>query len=211
MENEKTNDVQFTAAKVVSWIFHPLLIPLYGLLIIFAAPTLFCYLPFKVKKILFLVLITNNVLIPLSLIPFLRYRKLIGSWSIEKRKERIIPLIAVLILYSITTFIMVGLPIPVFVKGFFISTAFLILIVLVINFWWKISLHSAGAGALLGIVVTLSLRMSVSLTWFLILSVMISGLVLTSRLKLSMTSPAQVYIGFLTGLAEMTLFLILFQ
>lgn len=211
MENEKTNNVQFTSAKVISWIFHPLLIPLYGLLIIFAAPTLFWYLPFKVKKILFLVLMTNNVLIPLSFIPFLKYRKLIGSWSIEKRKERIIPLIAVLILYSITAFIMVGLPLPVFVKGFFISTSLLILIVLVINFWWKISLHSAGAGALLGIVVTLSFRMSVSLTWFLIPAVLISGLVLASRLKLDINSPVQVYIGFLTGLAEMSLFLILFQ
>lgn len=211
MENEKSDNVQITAAKVISWIFHPLFIPLYGLLIIFAAPTLFWYLPFKVKKILFLVLMTNNVLIPLSLIPFLRYRKLIGSWSVEKRKERIIPLIAVLILYSITTFIMVGLPIPVFVKGFFISTSFLILIVLVITFWWKISLHSAGAGALLGIVVTLSLRMSASLTWFLIPAVLISGMVLASRLKLNMNNPGQVYIGFFAGLAEMSLFLILFQ
>jgi hypothetical protein len=211
MENEKSDNVQITAAKVISWIFHPLFIPLYGLLIIFAAPTLFWYLPFKVKKILFLVLMTNNVLIPLSLIPFLRYRKLIGSWSVEKRKERIIPLIAVLILYSITTFIMVGLQIPVFVKGFFISTSFLILIVLVITFWWKISLHSAGAGALLGIVVTLSLRMSASLTWFLIPAVLISGMVLASRLKLNMNNPGQVYIGFFAGLAEMSLFLILFQ
>jgi hypothetical protein len=211
MESENTSNEQFTVAKVISWVFHPLFIPLYGLLIIFAAPTLFWYLPFKVKKILFLVLMINNVLIPLSLIPFLRYRKLIGSWQIEKRKERIIPLIAVLTLYSITTFIMIGLPIPVFVKAYFISTALLVLIVLVINFWWKISLHSVGAGALLGIVVTLSLRMSVSLTWFLIPAVLISGLVLTSRLKLNKNSPVQVYIGFLTGLTEMSLFLLLYQ
>lgn len=211
METEKSDHVQITAAKVISWTFHPLFIPLYGLLIIFAAPTLFWYIPFKVKKILFLVLMTNNVLIPLSLIPFLRYRKLIGSWSVEKRNERIIPLIAVLILYSITTFIMIGLPIPLFVKGFFISTSFLILIVLVITFWWKISLHSAGAGALLGIVMTLSLRMSVSLTWFLIPAVLISGLVLASRLKLNMNNPGQVYIGYFTGLVEMSLFLMLFQ
>jgi hypothetical protein len=80
---------------------------------------------------------------------------------------------------------MFRLQIPIFVKTYIFSTSFLALTVLVINLWWKISLHSAGAGALIGIVIALSLKMSVPLTWFLIPAVLIAGLVLSSRLKLN--------------------------
>jgi hypothetical protein len=210
METKKTTDIQVTAAKIISLVFHPLFIPLYGLIIIFTAPTLFWYLPLKVKKILLLILLTNNILIPVSLMPFFRYRNIISSWVVEKRSERVIPLLSVAILYSVTSFIMFRLQIPIFVKTYIFSTSFLALTVLVINLWWKISLHSAGAGALIGIVIALSLKMSVPLTWFLIPAVLIAGLVLSSRLKLNSHDSAQVYIGFLTGLTGMSLFMLFF-
>lgn len=210
MEKERTTDLQSTFAKIISVLFHPLLMPLYGLLIIFSAPTLFWYLPFKVKKILFLVLMINNVMIPVSLMPFFRYRNIISSWIIENRSERVIPLFCVALLYSITSFVTYRLEIPLFVKAYFFSTFFLVLAVLVINMWWKISIHSVGAGALIGIVLTLSVKMSTPLTWFLIPAILIAGLVLSSRLKLCMHDSAQVYTGFFTGLAGMTLFMLFF-
>jgi len=40
--------------------------------------------------------------------------------------------------------------------------------VTVINFWWKISLHSVGAGALIGLVLMLSLKMLAPLDLYLI-------------------------------------------
>jgi hypothetical protein len=210
MEKEKTTDIQITIAKIISLVFHPLFMPLYGLVIIFSAPTLFWYLPFKVKKILFLVMMTNNVMIPVSLMPFFRYRNIISSWVIEKRNERVIPLFSVALLYSVTSIIMYRFQIPLFVKAYFFSTFFLVLAVLLINMWWKISIHSVGAGALTGIVFTLSVKMSTLLTWYLIPSVIVAGLVLSSRLKLSSHDSAQVYIGFITGLSGMTLFMLFF-
>ena len=211
METENTKDMNETAAKIISWIFHPLFVPVYGLLIIFTAPTLFWYIPVKVKSLLLLVFMINNVLIPLSLTPFLKYRNLISSWTVEKRSERIVPLFSLMILYSITTLIMARLPIPVFIKYYFFSVTFLVLVVLVVTFWWKISLHSAGAGALSALIITLSVRMSVPLTWVLIPAVLTSGLILASRLKLNRNNPSQVYSGYLAGLLEMSLFMLLFQ
>ena len=197
-------------AKLISVIFHPLFIPLYGMLIIFTAPTLFWYIPFKVKKILFLVVTTNNILIPISLMPFFRYRNIISSWIIETRKERIIPLLSVSFFYAITSIIMFRLQIPVFLKAYIFSISFIALTTTLINFWWKISLHSVGVGVLAGIVIVLSLKMSVSLTWFLLPVLLIGGLVLSSRLKLNSHNGAQVYIGFLTGFAGMCLFMLFF-
>jgi len=210
METEKKTDVQVTFAKIISFFFHPLFMPLYGLMIIFSAPTLYSYLPFNVKKILIFILLINNILIPLSLMPFFRYRNIISSWVIEKRNERTIPLFSVALLYSITSFIMYRFQIPLFVKAYIFSTSFLVLAVLLINLWWKISIHSVGAGALTAIVFTLSVKMATPLTWFLIPTVIVAGLVLSSRLKLNSHDSAQVYLGFLAGLAGISLFMLFF-
>ena len=78
-------------AKIITIVFHPLLMPLYGLLILFSAPTFLGYLPLPVKRILFIIVLVNNVLIPLTLLPFFRYRNVITSYRIEERSERIIP------------------------------------------------------------------------------------------------------------------------
>lgn len=210
MDKKRTASIQETIAKLISVIFHPLVIPLYGMLIIFTAPTLFWYIPFKVKKILFLVVTTNNILIPILLMPFFRYRNIISSWIIETRKERIIPLLSVSFFYAITSIIMFRLQIPVFLKAYIFSISFIALTTTLINFWWKISLHSVGVGVLAGIVIVLSLKMWVPLTWFLIPVILIGGLVLSSRLKLNSHNGSQVYIGFLTGFAGIYLFMLFF-
>jgi hypothetical protein len=210
MITDKNTSFHEKLSKIVSVIFHPLLIPLYGLLIIFFAPTMFWYLPLKVKEILFLVVVVNNVLIPFLLMPLFRYNNIISAWTIESRKERILPLLSVSLLYSITAYILYRFQIPMFVKSFALAISFIALTVTIINFWWKISLYSTGAGALTGIVVTLSLKMNIPLFWFLIPVIILSGLILSSRLKLNFHNSAQVYVGYLTGLLGLNLFMLYF-
>jgi membrane-associated phospholipid phosphatase len=211
MESGRDETVQINAAKIISLVFHPLLVPLYGIVVIFTAPTLFWYLPFNLKKILILLILANNVIIPVSLMPFLRYRNIINSWALETRGERVIPLLSASLLYFVTSFIMFRLQIPLFLKAYSYSISFISILVLVINFWWKISLHATGAGVLAGIVVILSLKMSAYLIWFIIPVILVAGLVLSSRLKLNSHNPLQVYTGFLTGFAGLCLFMLLLQ
>jgi hypothetical protein len=207
--NEPKNSFS-TLAKIITVIFHPLLMPVYGMAIIFSAPTLFGYLPFPVKKLLFLILLVNNVLLPLSMLPFFIHMNIISSWSLSDRKERIIPLVITTILYCTTSFIIFRFPIPVFFKSFIYATAFLSLIVTVINFRWKISLHSVGAGALIALVIILSLKMFTPLVWYLISAVIAGGLILSSRLKLNFHNPQQVWFGFFTGIIGLALFMMFF-
>ena len=209
MTSEPETDINHTMAKVMSVLFHPLFMPVYGMLIIFSAPTLLGYLPMPVKKILFTVVLINNVVIPLLLMPFFRFRNIISSYEMEERKERIFPLIAVTLLYSITSIVIYGFQIPVLFKSFFISSSFLVLIVTIINFWWKISVHSVGAGALTALVFVLSIKMYTALTWYIIAVILVAGLILSSRLNLSTHSPAQVWAGFAAGLAVLTVLMLL--
>jgi hypothetical protein len=211
METEEQKDLLVKPAKIISIVFHPLLMPVYGMVIIFSAPTLFGYLPFNVKKLLLLIMLVNNILLPLSFLPFFIHRNVITSWAITERKERNIPLIITTILYCVTSFIIFRLPIPLFLKSFIFASAFLSLMVTVINLWWKISLHSVGAGALIGLVLMLSLKMLTPLDWYLSSVIIAGGLILSSRLKLNLHNPQQVWVGLSAGFFGLTVSMMLFQ
>jgi hypothetical protein len=210
MDNKRYEDFSVKAAKTVAVIFHPLLMPVYGLVIIFMAPTLYNYVPFEIKKLLILIVLVNNVLLPLSLIPLLVHNNLVMSWFMNERKDRIIPLIMSTILYIVTIYIIFRFPLASFLKSFFIATGFLSLTSTLINFWWKISLHSIGAGSLLALVLILSIKMYTPLLWYIIPAVLAGGLILASRLQLNLHNPGQVWAGFMTGFLEFSLILMLF-
>lgn len=196
-------------AKIVSIVFHPLFMPLYGLIILLTAPTFLMYLPIETKRILFNVVLINNVFIPMALLPFFRFRNIISSYHIDDMKERIIPLLTTSILYCTTSFIVFRFQIPFFLKSFIFATSIVSIIVSMINFWWKISIHAVGAGALTATVFSLSIKIYTPLTLYLLAVILASGLVLSSRLRLNSHEPSQVWIGFLTGFIGMALFILL--
>jgi hypothetical protein len=192
MELNRRKELQEKAAKIVSILFHPLFMPVYGLLVIFFAPTLFWYLPFRVKEILFFIFLINNILIPVSLLPFLRYRNLISSWSIGERSERVIPLLIISLLYSVTSYILFKLQIPVFVKAYTYSLALLAMVLFIINLKWKISLHAAGGGAITAVIFVLSVKMGVPLPLQTAIALILSGIVMSARLMMNVHDQREV-------------------
>jgi len=102
---ERTISIDDRLAQIVSAVFHPLLMPFYGLLIIFTAPCLYGYLPSPVKKAMYFIVLVDNMLLPVMLITYFRYRSIISSWSVDNRKERIIPLIVTSFFYSFTVYL----------------------------------------------------------------------------------------------------------
>ena len=197
-------------AKIISVVFHPLLMPLYGLLIIFSTPTIFAYLPFAQKKVMILIVAINNILLPLSLLPYFKWRKVISTWTIDERKERIIPMALTSVLYFLTFYIVIRYSIPLFIKSVILSTALISFAVTLINFRWKVSIHSVGAGALTSLIFVLAFKMHASLTLLIILAVLVSGLILSSRLWLNSHNPKEVWLGYLVGIAGMGLLLLVF-
>jgi hypothetical protein len=210
MQDEEKNGIADKLAKVVYVVFYPLLIPVYGMLLLFSAPTLLGYLPGSIKKIVLIILITNNLFVPLAFMPFLRFRGYISSFRMDDRQERIIPLLLSALLYSVTAYIFIKFQIPFFIKSYIFSVFFLVIAATVINFWYKISIHAIAAGGLTALVFILSLRMHVPLTEYIIMTVIFSGLVLSAGLQLRRHSPAEVWTGFLTGVAGMIFILLIF-
>ena len=209
MKSEKFNAYFTLLAETVSVLFHPILMPLYGLLIIFYAPTILAYLPSTVKKFLILIVLINNVFVPLSLLPYFKYRSIITSWTISERKERILPLIVTSVLYLVTAYIIYRFKIPGFIKSFLVVSAFLVVCVTILNFWWKISIHAVGAGAITALLVILSILMQADLIVFIVTAILISGLVMSARLFLDSHKPAEVWFGYFLGIAGSGLTLLL--
>lgn len=211
MDSSRSEVFNDKLARTISVIFHPFLMPVYGLLIIFIAPTLYNYLPSAVKKLVIFVVLTNNVLLPLSLIPLLVHNNIIRSWFLNERSDRLIPLIISTILYFLTTYIIFRFHVPGMLKLFFIATACLSLIATLINFWWKISLYSIGTGEILALILVLSFKMYTPLLWYLIPSILAGGLILSARLQLGLHNPGQVWAGFFTGFLGFAVIVILLQ
>jgi hypothetical protein len=144
----------------------------------------------------------------MSLMPFLFHRGIITTWTVNDRKERLIPLILTTVLYLATSYIIFKFPLPLFLKSFIFGATFLSVLVTVINLKWKISIHSVSAGALLAMVLILSFRMYTPLVWHIISVAVAGGIVLSSRLRLNYHNPLQVWFGLFTGFAGLTLFML---
>ena len=197
-------------ARIISIIFHPLLMPVYGMAIIFSAPTLYTYIPFEVKRLVILIVLVNNVLLPLSLLPFFIHSRMISSWSMNERQDRVIPLIINTMLYIVTSYILFRFTVPHFLKSYIMTVGLLSLIATLINLRWKISLYSMGAGLLLSVVIMLSVKMYTPLIWYIIPAGIAAGFVLSSRLQLNYHNPGQVWCGFFAGLLGFSLLIMLF-
>lgn len=208
---EKMNDLPEKVAKVISVIFHPLFIPLYGMIIIFLPSAPYGYLPYGVKKLLLLIVAVNNVFLPLSLLPLLKQMNFISSLSLDDRKERKVPLLVTTILYATTTYMMFRFPVPFFLKSFIFSAFMISLVVTIVNFRWMISIHSAGAGGMIAFMLILCFRLYAGFAGLLALSIIAAGLILASRLVLNIHNPRQVWYGFFTGFTGTILFIFLFQ
>jgi hypothetical protein len=127
----------------------------------------------------------------------------------EERKDRSIPLALSTFLYATTTYIMFRFPIPHFLKSYVLAVAFLAMLATIVNFWWKISVHSVGAGMILALVLILAFKMYTPLIWFLVPAAIAGGIILSSRLQLKLNSPSQVWIGYLTGIIGFSLVIFL--
>jgi len=201
--NRGENNFLYRLSQVVSIVFHPIFMPLYGLLIIFSAPTILYFVPLKIKKLTLLVIACNNVILPLSLVLMLYSRGIIKSFQAREKKERTIVLIITTILYLVTTTLMLRLPIPNLIKVYFVSTTFISFISLVINHFWRISLHSVAVGGLLTLVCFMVYIFNVPVIWYVSGMVLLSGLVMFSRLYNDDHEPAEVWTGFFAGVASM--------
>lgn len=192
--------MQTILARTISILFHPLFIPPLGLVLLFYSGTYLEFLSYPQKKAIFLILLTGNTLLPLSLIPVMVIQKTISGFKMEYHRERVMPLLVITLFYAFTWFIMLRLNAPGLILNYTVTAALAVLTCAIISISWKISLHMTALGALAGMLLAVAFRFDNNLLLYLSLVFLAGGLAGWARLKLKAHTPAQVYAGYTGGL-----------
>jgi len=196
------------AARFISVLFHPLLMPALGLLLILNSGTYLSLLDPGIKKALLAVMALGTLVFPLVLIPALLYRRTnVNLYNLD-RNERVLPLLAILVLYGITFLYFYRLHLNSLVHGFALSSVTLVLSLLVLNIWIKVCAHTAALGGMVALVLMLIFLYATPLAGVLIMVLLASGITSSSRLLLGIQEPAEVYTGFGTGFGVVILTLL---
>ena len=191
-------------ARIISVLFHPIIMPSLGFLLLFNSGTYLAYLPFDYKKMILIMVVLCTFVIPLSMIPFFLYQKMIFDIQLSRSRERYIPLVICFFLYLFCYFLLRRIPIPPDYQAFCLGCALSVLIVLLVISKWKISLHMVGIGGLAGLIGYMIVHMQINLEFYLILTILAAGLVGTARLILGAHKPFEIYTGFLIGCVVVT-------
>lgn len=206
-------------ARIISILFHPLLIVTYMLvLLLLINPYLFgvSRISEQASKLLILQVFLSTFFIPAFAVAMLRFMGMIESMEMKSRQERIGPYIitGIFYLWMFRNFLD-NTQIPTAFTSFMLGAAIGLFIAFFINIFSKISAHAVGMGGLLGMVaITLLLfsydtftvstslgLLEVSMSAVLIVTILLAGLVGTSRLLLQAHDPMDLYGGYLVGFA----------
>jgi len=191
-------------ARGISVIFHPILIPLYILLILLNQNLFFALLiPVKSKFILTGIVFFSTIALPMLSVWFFCRLKLVSSVAMNTREERIYPLLIIAIFYYMTYYLLKSFPISLLFSYYMLGSAFLVILALIISFWMKISLHMIGIGGFLGIFLGLSLKLSLDLSILILPVILLSGIIGSARLNENSHKPSEIYTGFFAGVIVM--------
>jgi hypothetical protein len=197
---------KFQISHFLSIILHPLMIPAIATMALMLRPDLYSIvLPNNMKFWFISVVIVFTLLIPLAGVLILLKFNAVNSIEMNDRHERTLPLIIsstsfMVLLFSLKS---TGIP-PVFLYILY-SATFALLAGLLINLFYKISLHTLGWGAIAAALTGVSFKLGVPLLAFIVVAVLLSGLAGYARLKQNAHNPAQVYLGYVAGISVIIL------
>lgn len=199
-----TNKILPGFARITSIVFHPLLIPTLGFLLLFNSGFYFSLMPWSVKKFILLIVFLSTCVLPALSIGLLALSPRFDV-NMEKSTDRVLPLILSSIYYYLGYLVLQRLPVYPIYNFFMLASILVQIVLLIVTLRWKISAHSAAIGGLLGGIMALSIRLGENPVLILIALILTAGLVGTARLILGKHTNLQVYSGFLLGFLVMAL------
>ncbi|MEO9965869.1 MAG: PA-phosphatase [Reichenbachiella sp.] len=186
--------------KVISYLFHPLLMPTMTFLILYR------FMPEIIKPLTIVTLpflFITTFMIPVLSISVLKFSGHISNFSLDKREERIMPFFFVSIFYGLTAYLFVfKIQVNDVIATLLLATSVLVVLLTVITLWFKISIHAAGISGVVGFFIAFGLRYPDSQALYPLMFLTIAaGLVMSARLQLNAHTPQEIIAGLLVGLS----------
>jgi len=196
------------AAKVVSYIFHPLFIPVYVGWFFIHVLRLFPQLTEWDQTKLLISFIVNYTVLPLVTLLLAKGLGFIQSVYLKTQKDRIIPYVATGVFYFWIWYVFKSQSFPKEVVMFSLAVFVASSLGLIVNSYLKVSMHAISAGVVITLFVLLGFMSSSNLGFYISVALLLAGAVCTSRLINSDHSPREVYAGLLIGvMAQMAAYL----
>lgn len=202
----------------LSWLFVPLVVPIYGLLLVLYLPvksasyisinSLYLYNP--TAKILFLSLFTVFLLLaPTISFLVLKKNKTISSIQMEKREERYTPLAIMTfyccILLGFLYFQSKSILIPPILEGVALGGGIASILAFFITKKHKVSFHSIAMGALLGFFYMYARTLTNEPVFVLSAVILLGGVINYTRVYLKKHTLFEVGIGYFLGFGSLAL------
>ena len=200
-------------SNLISWIFLPLFMPVYALLLTMYIPSLeegsfqnktIYLLDPRLKLALLGIFFLFSFLAPAISLVILKRNNKISNLEIDNRSERFIPILITAIYSAVLAwFLMVKTPSGILPPAIYLLPAggtFAILLVLVITRFDKISLHALGVGMLMGFLIAYFQTQAQFQLGILILATILSGVVMSARLFLGKHNLRQCLMGYFLGM-----------
>ena len=192
-------------AKIISYLFHPIFLPVYCLLLLFNLKIYFSLELILNAKLMLLAFVTiTTIVFPMLIIFMMKRQGFILTYQMENRKERRFPYLITAVFYFLTYNMFRQMQLPDMYTLYMMGASAILIAVIIINIWWKISIHMTGIGGALGLITGLSLKFGIDMMSLVMFIVFVAGLLGFARLKLNSHSQAEIYFGFFTGALVMT-------
>ena len=191
-------------AKIISYIFHPVLIPVYVVwFLVNIQPYLFASFSVLEKTLVIIRFFAVYTFFPLLSVLLLKALGFIDSAYLKTQKDRIIPYIICMIYYFSLWFVMHRQPENPFAINNFTLAIFIASIGgLMANIYMKVSMHAISAGVLSAFIMSLAFSQEIRFGIYISVALLITGLVCTARFIVSDHNQKEVYGGLVIGITS---------
>ncbi|KJF42954.1 phosphatase PAP2 family protein [Draconibacterium sediminis] len=194
-------------ARIISVIFHPVLIPTIGMFLLLNSGFYFDLLLWEAKRFVLLVVFFTTCILPMLSVAVLSLNPRFDI-NMPGNRDRLIPLLSASVFYYLGFILLRKVQaVPEF-KLFMLASVLVLVVLLVVSLKWKISNHMAAIGGLSGTLFALSFRNGVNPVYSVLIVVLLSGLIGTARLILGKHDLKQLVAGY--GLGFIVLYLVLY-
>ena len=186
-------------AQFFSFTFMPFLTPVYAILMLMNMWYARLLFDDRGRLIIVLSVVLFTMIIPALATTILIKTGIVSDLYIKNRKERTWPYIITFLSYLACIRFFVWIGIGKWVILIALGTTIGLMVISLVNLWWKISAHMSGMGGLCGSIFAASFVFHSNPVWLFISIILLSGFVAWSRLELKAHTPGQLTAGFLVG------------
>lgn len=194
-------------ARIISTIFHPLLLPTAGILLLLNSGFYFDLLVWDAKRFILLVVFFTTCILPLLLVAVLSLNPRFNLLATNSR-DRFITLFSTSVFYYLGFILLQKVQVVPEFKLIMLASVLLITLLLLISTKWSISKHMASIGGLSGTLFALAFRNGVNPVYPVLIVVLVSGLLGTAQLILGKHNLKQLIAGY--GLGFIVLYLVMY-